>query len=681
MALPAELDADQRRDLARAFSLEIVRRYGAAVDLAIHAPSKEGDQRNHHAHVFATTRKVSRDPGGALTMGEKTTLELSNTKRKILNDKAENEGLSLKTAAEEVVELRQLWERLTNAALERAGQEARIDSRSLEDQGVDRRPTIHLGPTATEMERRKQAADSEVGPPPKPTGKPKKIDPSRLAAINRGIAAENAEREALKAEIIDLQAERARRERAAQQEAERQTAEQAAREAQARREAEEEQARRAAAQAEREADEAARRKAAKEAQARKEADEEKARRARQEAEALAQAEARREMELEQLAQAAREEAQEEDRAERRRLERLDISSLKMEGWSASQLLTVIRQHLPLLVEEQINGDPALKRRIEEMEAKTQAQSEIKARRETQIAQEAQWRRDHPVRSLLHRVGLFGLLRSAELGALEAARQASDEALNQTARFIEERRQQIGAARDAIQKRSDAAEEDTRSWVDPLKALLRLRSEETPEAWARHSARVEDEADRRRRIDRKEQAGQEGLRAVRDEEARRRESDQLEQDRRRRAREAEEQKARKAEQARLQQEEQKRRALDERRQLETQILPYLDQEVRQAWLKACEAGPRDHQSAKESAWDAVWSRLYDIYRARDLGKAIEEELTERLNDRFDEICVPAAAPSEPEPQQAAKSRPKAQEPEPEDDEEPEPPSWPSSGPSR
>lgn len=199
LALPAELDAEQRRELARAFASEIVERYGVAVDLAIHEPGKEGDERNHHAHVFATTRQVSRDESGALSLGGKAALELSDAQRR---------AAGLGPAAEEVTALRQLWERLANEALERAGHEARIDSRSLEAQGIDREPTAHLGPAATAMERRGE--------------------PSHLGEHNRQVEARNAGREAVQAEIIDLRAERDRRAQEAQKQQEREEAEAAA---------------------------------------------------------------------------------------------------------------------------------------------------------------------------------------------------------------------------------------------------------------------------------------------------------------------------------------------------------------------------------------------------------------------------------------------------------------------
>ena len=54
VALPAELDAAQRQELARTYARQLADRYGVGVDLNIHAPGKEGDQRNHHAHILLT---------------------------------------------------------------------------------------------------------------------------------------------------------------------------------------------------------------------------------------------------------------------------------------------------------------------------------------------------------------------------------------------------------------------------------------------------------------------------------------------------------------------------------------------------------------------------------------------------------------------------------------------------
>jgi hypothetical protein len=142
IALPAELDAAQRRDLALGFAREISNRYGVAVDVAIHLPGREGDHRNHHAHLLATTRRIG--PEG---MGAKT---------RELDVKA--------TASVEVEQLRQRWAEMQNIALEQAGHVERVDHRTLKAQGIEVEPELKQGPAVTAMERKaKQIAQREGG--------------------------------------------------------------------------------------------------------------------------------------------------------------------------------------------------------------------------------------------------------------------------------------------------------------------------------------------------------------------------------------------------------------------------------------------------------------------------------------------------------------------------------------
>lgn len=140
LALPAELTPEQRRDLAVEFARHLVERYGVAADVAVHEPNRKGDQRNHHAHILVTTRQIS-----AQGLGEKTDLERED---KALRSQGKPSG------RDQVKALRAEWATKCNAALERAGHDARIDHRTLEAQGIDREPTTHLGPVATAMERR-----------------------------------------------------------------------------------------------------------------------------------------------------------------------------------------------------------------------------------------------------------------------------------------------------------------------------------------------------------------------------------------------------------------------------------------------------------------------------------------------------------------------------------------------
>ncbi len=133
VALPVELSAEGRVALVRGFSQELADRYRFAVDLAIHAPRElpGSDPRNYHAHLLATTREVS------LTgLAEKTTLEWNDNKRR------------------ELFFVRERWATVTNEALRSAHVAARIDHRSLEEQGIDREPQPRLPRGALETERR-----------------------------------------------------------------------------------------------------------------------------------------------------------------------------------------------------------------------------------------------------------------------------------------------------------------------------------------------------------------------------------------------------------------------------------------------------------------------------------------------------------------------------------------------
>ena len=78
IALPAELSAEARRELALGLAREISERHGVAVDVAIHAPGREGDHRNHHAHLLTTTRRIGPEGLGAKTreLDQKTSGEV-----------------------------------------------------------------------------------------------------------------------------------------------------------------------------------------------------------------------------------------------------------------------------------------------------------------------------------------------------------------------------------------------------------------------------------------------------------------------------------------------------------------------------------------------------------------------------------------------------------------------------
>lgn len=125
VALPVELDAEQRVEAVRAFVQSQFVDQGMIADVAFH----DFDSHNPHAHIMLTMRDVGPDGFGK--------------KNRSWNQR------------ELVTHWRKAWESHANAALARAGVDSRIDHRSYEAQGLDWEPTQHMGPAVAGMERRK----------------------------------------------------------------------------------------------------------------------------------------------------------------------------------------------------------------------------------------------------------------------------------------------------------------------------------------------------------------------------------------------------------------------------------------------------------------------------------------------------------------------------------------------
>ena len=181
LALPAELDAAGRQALAVGFAREVVSRFGVAADVAVHAPSREGNERNHHAHILTTTRVVG--AGGAL--GGKT---------RELDDK--------KTGPAHVEALRELWAIQVNHALQRIEAAARVDHRSHVRRGLDAVPSITMGAGATALERRAQREHDgrDGGPDVLPPVTRRGQRQATIAAANVAAERARAEAEAARAE-------------------------------------------------------------------------------------------------------------------------------------------------------------------------------------------------------------------------------------------------------------------------------------------------------------------------------------------------------------------------------------------------------------------------------------------------------------------------------------------------
>ncbi len=158
LALPAELNHWQKQRLAREYVQAEFVSAGMIADIGYH----DFDSHNPHAHIMLTMRSVGREGFGK--------------KRREWNKRAA------------IAAHRQAWAKHANRALERAGYAERIDHRSLEAQGVEREPQIHIGAKVMEMEARGVA--TQVG-----------AESRRISKVNREIARHQKRRKDIRTEI------------------------------------------------------------------------------------------------------------------------------------------------------------------------------------------------------------------------------------------------------------------------------------------------------------------------------------------------------------------------------------------------------------------------------------------------------------------------------------------------
>lgn len=132
IALPRELNAQQRADLVREFMADLT---GGRVPwyAAIHQSGQ--DAHNPHVHIALRDRDIETG---------KRVLRLS--------DNAKDRTKAGLPGPKAVDWVRGRWEAVCNRALAQAGHAARIDRRTLEAQGIDRAPAIHIGPGAARVE-------------------------------------------------------------------------------------------------------------------------------------------------------------------------------------------------------------------------------------------------------------------------------------------------------------------------------------------------------------------------------------------------------------------------------------------------------------------------------------------------------------------------------------------------
>ena len=152
VALPVELSRAEQLALVRAFVKDNFVDAGMCADFAIH----DKGTGNPHAHIMLTIRPIKEN--GKWGAKCRKVYDLDGQGQRIPDGKGgwknHREDTTDWNRRENAEKWRAAWAAYANRALEAAGRPERIDHRSYKRQGVDKIPSVHMGPAASQMERR-----------------------------------------------------------------------------------------------------------------------------------------------------------------------------------------------------------------------------------------------------------------------------------------------------------------------------------------------------------------------------------------------------------------------------------------------------------------------------------------------------------------------------------------------
>ncbi len=161
LALPREIPEEQYAQLVRDYCNEFFVSKGMIVDFSLHDPHPPG--HNPHAHVLLTMRALN-EKGKWLAKSRKVYDLDENGERIRLpsgNWKSHKENTVDWNEQKYGMVWRMGWQDFQNKYLEANNRPERVDLRSYEAQGIDKIPTVHMGPAVTAMERR--GIETEIG--------------------------------------------------------------------------------------------------------------------------------------------------------------------------------------------------------------------------------------------------------------------------------------------------------------------------------------------------------------------------------------------------------------------------------------------------------------------------------------------------------------------------------------
>ena len=152
VALPKELDREKQINLVREYVKENFVKVGMCADIALH----DKNDGNPHCHILLTMRPLNEDTTWGAKSKKEYILDKNGEKVKLKNGNYKTQKINTTDWNEQdkAEQWRKAWADITNKYLEENSIQEKVDHRSYQRQGIEQIPTIHLGVSATQMEKK-----------------------------------------------------------------------------------------------------------------------------------------------------------------------------------------------------------------------------------------------------------------------------------------------------------------------------------------------------------------------------------------------------------------------------------------------------------------------------------------------------------------------------------------------
>ena len=152
IALPKELNREKQINLVREYVKENFVKVGMCADIALH----DKNDGNPHCHILLTMRPLNKDKTWGAKSKKEYILDENGEKVKLKNGNYKTRKIDTVdwNKQDKAEHWRKAWADITNKYLEENSIYDKVDHRSYQRQGIEQIPTIHLGVSASQMEKK-----------------------------------------------------------------------------------------------------------------------------------------------------------------------------------------------------------------------------------------------------------------------------------------------------------------------------------------------------------------------------------------------------------------------------------------------------------------------------------------------------------------------------------------------